>query len=332
VWGTVNKPLVLGALALATPVLVVGGVTVATMAVSGMGYTGSGLNLAAGKVPAQYESALRRYGATCRAVSAPLLAAQAYQESGFDPNATSPAHARGIAQFLDSTWATHGVNTGHPGPPDVLNPQDAIAAMAKYDCELADVTRNVPGSDRTALMLAAYNAGPEAVTTAGGVPAFAETQNYVRNIESLMASYTAAPAAPISASSAGVAALYFAYAKIGTPYLWGGTGSSADEGRFDCSGLSQAAYETVGVKIPRVAADQWYSGPHPSRAELQPGDLVFFSHSRSDPSQIHHVGIYAGGGYMIDAPHTGASIRYDRVDAADFFGATRPGGSPGSPH
>lgn len=326
--GKLKKPLVLIGLALASPVLMLGGVTVATVAMSGMGAALSGGQLATGKVPAQYAPLVQRYGHTCSQITPALLAAQLYQESGFDPNATSPAHAHGIAQFLDSTWATHGVNTGHPGPADPYNPADAIASMASYDCELASQMRDVRGADLTTLMLAAYNAGPAAVASAGGVPPFAETENYVRNIEALTRSYTAPDVTAASSSSAGVAALYFAYAKIGTPYLWGGTGSAADEGRFDCSGLSQAAYETVGVKIPRVAADQWYAGLHPSLSELQPGDLVFFSHSPTDPAQIHHVGIYAGGGYMIDAPHTGASIRYDRIDVADYFGATRPGSAP----
>jgi cell wall-associated NlpC family hydrolase len=56
---------------------------------------------------------------------------------------------------------------------------------------------------------------------------------------------------------------------------------------------------------------------------LLPGDLVFFAYDLNDPRTIHHVGIYVGGGWMINAPHTGAVIRYDKIDTADYFGATR---------
>ena len=60
------------------------------------------------------------------------------------------------------------------------------------------------------------------------------------------------------------------------------------------------------------------------RAELQPGDLVFFAYDLEDPRSIHHVGIYVGGGFMIDAPYTGAKIRFDPIESPDYFGATRP--------
>ncbi|MYU47369.1 peptidase P60, partial [Streptomyces sp. SID7803] len=97
-------------------------------------------------------------------------------------------------------------------------------------------------------------------------------------------------------------------------------------GRFDCSGLTQAAYRTVDIELPpRVANDQYNAGPHPSRDELlPPGDLVFFSDDLTNSRAIHHVGLYVGGGYMINAPYTGAVIRFDKIDTPpDYFGATR---------
>ncbi|MFK8912111.1 C40 family peptidase, partial [Streptomyces sp. YS-3] len=97
----------------------------------------------------------------------------------------------------------------------------------------------------------------------------------------------------------------------------------AQGGRFDCSGLTQAAYASVGIELPRVANDQYNAGPHPSRGELLPGDLVFFSDDLTNSRAIHHVGLYVGGGYMINAPYTGAVIRFDKIDAPDYFGATR---------
>lgn len=63
-----------------------------------------------------------------------------------------------------------------------------------------------------------------------------------------------------------------------------------------------------------MANDQYNAGPHPSREELLPGDLVFFSDDLNNSRAIHHVGLYVGGGYMINAPYTGAVIRFDKID------------------
>jgi len=277
-------------------------------------------SLATGTVPAAYAGLINQWGRSCSTLSAPLLAAQLYQESGFNPKAVSGAGAEGIAQFMPGTWSTHGIDANGDGDADVWDPADAIPSAAAYDCSLAKEVRAEPG-DPVANMLAAYNAGPYAVISADGIPAYTQTRDYVARIEKLAQSFTAA--APVSYSSQAAAAIYFAQSKLGTPYLWGGEGLASQGYRFDCSGLMQAAYASVGITLPRVAADQWYAGPHPSRDQLQPGDLVFYATDLKDPSTIHHVGMYVGGGMMIDAPHTGAVVRYDPVFQADYFGATR---------
>lgn len=179
----------------------------------------------------------------------------------------------------------------------------------------------MPG-DRVDNMLAAYNAGPYRVIAAGGVPDITETKNYVKTIRRLEESFSA-PVAPVAYSGQAAGAIYFAQKKLGTPYLWGGNGTPEQQGRFDCSGLTKAAYASVGITLPRVANDQWYAGAHPRRSELRPGDLVFFAYDLDNPRSIHHVGIYVGGGYMINAPYTGAVIRFDKIDTADYIGATR---------
>jgi cell wall-associated NlpC family hydrolase len=280
----------------------------------------SGAALATGAVPAAYAGLVEEWGSLCAALSPPVLAAQLYQESGWNPEARSGADAEGIAQFLPSTWATHGIDGNGDGKRDIWDPQDAIPSAASYDCQLAGYVKNVPGS-RTENMLAAYNAGAYRVIKANGIPDIAETQHYVRSIMALAQSFTATTS--VAASEQAAAAIYYAQQRLGTPYLWGGTGTAAEGGRFDCSGLTQAAYRSVGISLPRVASDQYNAGPHPSRAQLLPGDLVFFAYDLDDPRTIHHVGIYVGGGWMINAPHTGAVIRYDKIDTADYFGATR---------
>ncbi|MER6403300.1 NlpC/P60 family protein [Streptomyces viridosporus] len=108
-------------------------------------------------------------------------------------------------------------------------------------------------------------------------------------------------------------AVSYAYRKIGSPYVWGAAGPNA----FDCSGLVQAAYRSAGVSLPRTTYAQIGAGRRVSRAELLPGDLVFFY------SGISHVGLYVGDGRMIHAPNPSAPVRLAPVDHMPFAGATR---------
>ncbi|WP_433546845.1 NlpC/P60 family protein [Streptomyces sp. CA-294286] len=307
---------------LAFVALLVVGTFSAAAGIAGQGGAGGrAVGLAKGAVPALYQPLVQKWGNLCPAINPALLAAQLYQESGFNPKVVSPAKAQGIAQFIPGTWATHGIDGDGDGDRDVWDPADAIPSAASYDCALAGYVKKAPG-DPTNNMLAAYNAGPYAVIKYGGVPPYKETQNYVRIIRSLEQSF-AEPVGRMAPSRQAAAAIYYAQKKLGTPYLWGGNGTPEQGGRFDCSGLTQAAYRTVDIELPRVANDQYNAGPHPSRDELLPGDLVFFSDDLTNSRMIRHVGIYVGGGYMINAPFTGAVIRFDKIDTPDYFGATR---------
>ncbi|MFD4831944.1 NlpC/P60 family protein [Streptomyces uncialis] len=289
--------------------------------IAGGGGGGAAVGLAKGAVPAAYQPLVQRWGNLCPAINPALLAAQLYQESGWNPRAQSHAAAQGIAQFIPGTWAAHGLDGDGDGDRDVWDPADAIPSAASYDCKLAGYVKDAPG-DPTHNMLAAYNAGAYAVIRYGGVPPYKETQNYVKIITSLEKSF-ARPVGRVEPSRQAAGAIHYAQTKLGTPYLWGGTGTAAQGGRFDCSGLTQAAYRTMDIELPRVANDQYNAGPHPARAELLPGDLVFFSDDLTNSRAIRHVGIYVGGGYMIDAPRTGAVIRFTKIDTPDYFGATR---------
>ncbi|MBO8191148.1 bifunctional lytic transglycosylase/C40 family peptidase [Streptomyces oryzae] len=308
-----------GSLSLFVTLLVVG----TYVASAGLpGAVGGAVGLAKGSVPAAYAGLVQKWGNLCKALNPALLAAQLNQESGFNPKAQSPAKAQGIAQFIPATWATHGMDANGDGKKNVHDPEDAIPSAASYDCKLAANVKSVPG-DASDNMLAAYNAGPYAVLKYRGVPPYSETKNYVSTIRKMEQSF-AAPTGRLSPTKQGAGAIAFAQSKLGTPYLWGGNGTAEQGGRFDCSGLTKAAYAKVGVKLPRVANDQYNTGPHPKRSELLPGDLVFFANDLTSSRSIHHVGIYVGGGKMINAPYTGAKIRYDPIDSPDYFGATRP--------
>ena len=250
-----------------------------------------------------------------------MLAAQLYVESGFDPTAVSSVGAEGIAQFMPTTWATHGVDANGDGTADIWDPADAIPSAAAYDCQLGAELASVPGDVR-ANMLAAYNGGTYAVLQNDGVLPYAKTQAYVSRILALEPSF-AAVVGTLPTSSA-TAAVVFARAAVGIPYQWGGHGGESSGGQFDCSGLTQAAYAISGVALAHNASDQWYSGIHVPTDQLQPDDLVFFATNIADPATIHHVGIYIGNGQMVDAPHTGAVVRVEPYDWPDYIGAVRP--------
>ncbi len=96
--------------------------------------------------------------------------------------------------------------------------------------------------------------------------------------------------------------------ELGDPYVFAAAGPSA----FDCSGLTMYCYAQIGIFMPHAAtAQQQMSTPVPINA-LLPGDLVFFG----GPGASYHVGIYAGGGSMIHAPHTGDVVRYGSISGA----------------
>lgn len=104
------------------------------------------------------------------------------------------------------------------------------------------------------------------------------------------------------------AAIAFAKAQLGKPYLWGGTGPDA----YDCSGLMLRAWQSAGIQLPRVAVDQYFAGRPVSVTNLRRGDLIFWSYN-GQPSGIHHVALYIGNGTFIEAPHTGAYVRYNSI-------------------
>jgi cell wall-associated NlpC family hydrolase len=125
-----------------------------------------------------------------------------------------------------------------------------------------------------------------------------------------------------SSSRTAPRAVRYALAQLGKPYAWGATGP----GSFDCSGLVMTAYARAGLSLPRTSQSQWYAGPHVDLVDLAPGDLLFFAGSTSDPSSIHHVGMYVGRGRMVEAPYTGAHVRISSIGRSDYIGAVRPAG------
>jgi cell wall-associated NlpC family hydrolase len=320
---------VLGALLVLS--LLTGGVVMATPAVTSVVVnataaataSGAGPGPAAGRpaIDAIPPAVLRLYAEaapTCPGFSWTVLAAIGTIESG---NGTSrlpgvhaghnPAGAEGPMQFEPATFAVFDepVPPGGARPPSPYDMTDAVFAAVRMLC--ADgATR--PGGLGPAIF--DYN----------------HSEAYVAQVLSMAQSYGFVA----DSGGAGLVALGYALAQVGTPYRWGGETPGVG---FDCSGLTQAAYLSVGVALPRVAQDQYDAGPLLAPgAPLQAGDLVFFG---SGPDDVQHVGLYVategGQDLMVDAPHTGAEVRVEpfpdtvggAFGAEQFVGASRPAAS-----
>ncbi|WP_255954140.1 C40 family peptidase [Streptomyces odontomachi] len=117
-----------------------------------------------------------------------------------------------------------------------------------------------------------------------------------------------------SYAALGGKAVSFAKNQLGKPYVWGATGPDS----FDCSGLTQAAWKTAGISLPRTTWDQVKVGKTVSAEEAQPGDLVFYY------SDISHVGIYIGNGNVIDAPKPGDNVRTVPMTYMPIHSVVRP--------
>lgn len=113
---------------------------------------------------------------------------------------------------------------------------------------------------------------------------------------------------PIKAPGVGDAVVQSAKSQLGIPYKFGG--NSPQEG-FDCSGLAMYSYRLNGVSIPRSTSDQFRSGKHINRADLDRGDLLFF---RTMGQSVSHVGIYMGNDTFIHAPSSRKNIQIETLD------------------
>ena len=157
-----------------------------TVSASAVGATAGVSELPAGTpYAAEITAAAKKHG-----VDPALLVGLVKQESNFNPNAGSPAGAQGLTQLMPATAASLGVTNVH-------DPAQALDGGAKYLRQQLDRF----GGD-VARALAAYNAGPGAVERFGGVPPYAETQDYVRKVQANAAEYRSAGSSPVTAAAA----------------------------------------------------------------------------------------------------------------------------------
>lgn len=126
---------------------------------------------------------------------------------------------------------------------------------------------------------------------------------------------TTRPPANVPATGRARTAVQTALAQLGDPYVWAAAGPDA----FDCSGLTMYAWAAAGVQLPHSSRMQYSGGRKIGKAELQPGDLIFFY------SPISHVGMYIGNGQMVHAPTFNDVVKIASIDGFPWAGAVRPG-------
>ncbi len=230
--------------------------------------------------------------------------------------------AVGPLQFLPSTFAGYADKVRPGGGANPNNVDDEAMAAALYLCGKG---RDLTDHSQLTAAIYQYNASMAYVD---------EVLHWRDQFASLGTS--TGGGGPLSERVQRV--IDAARSQTGVPYSWGGgneqgksTGICCSEGGqdgrtvvgFDCSGLMLYSFAQVGVHLPRVAADQANVGTRiPASAGvsvLQPGDMVFFGNSRG----IYHVGLYIGGGRMINAPKPGDSVKEAAVWPYDYAGGAR---------
>ena len=278
------------------------------------------------------------------------LAATEYETQGFDPMAAMLGDARGVQAYLNQVGLGQEFATRST---DILasnNADSVVAGVFRSEASAALKARKADVRQASALktaieaavtrQLAAVKTTKSATSQLSRLLQSAKIteQSLASQREAVLAAQAAAagqdtapvasspgqaisfPDSPASSQQGNVAADW-ALSQIGRPYQWGGAGSYT----YDCSGLTMVAWAQAGVFLLHYTGYQWEEGVHVPLDDLQRGDLLFYATDNSDPATIHHVGIYIGGGDMVDAPYTGVDVRIDSIYQPTVpIGAVRP--------
>ncbi|SEM98472.1 NlpC/P60 family protein [Nonomuraea pusilla] len=234
---------------------------------------------------------------------AALLAQSEYMSGGLD-KALALASSSDPDAFLDNVATTYALQEQQSEEVKQLTTAMDAAARAKASAK----TR----IDEVKKIVADLEAKRSKIT---GLVAKLESNLYKRALGELgrLGGRAVRVNLPVVGTGKAAAAARWALTQQLKPYVWGAEGPSS----YDCSGLVMAAYQQVGISLPHYTGDQWTAGRHVRREDMRPGDLVFFY------SDLHHVGIYLGGGLMVHAPQTGDVVRVVPLGNRPFAGAVR---------
>ncbi|MDT0428304.1 C40 family peptidase [Streptomyces salyersiae] len=244
--------------------------------------------------------------------------------------AAGPAQAEPVTQTLEMPTITAGLSTTVAASAQATQQvaldletranEEAAAASAAKTAEKAkaEAVRKAEAKKKAeAAAKAKAEAAERASRTAARTTLSASTGSSSSSSSSSGSSSAGSSTASYSSSATGSAAsvVAFAQAQIGDAYVSGGTGPNS----WDCSGLVQAAFRTVGVDLPRVSQSQSTAGTQVSLDNLQPGDILYWGGAGS----AYHVGIYVGGGQFVGAQNSSTGVVQKSLDYDPPSGAVR---------
>ena len=201
--------------------------------------------------------------------------------------------------------------------------QKTDAAKQKVEAQLAKQKTALKGKEsqiaqlqkaeaarQAALLAAAKKAAADAARKAAAVKAAAAAA--AKNHKTTTTTHSSGGGGDIGYNGDKAAqVVQIALQYVGVPYVWGASSPSG----FDCSGLCKYAYDKIGIYLPHSSAMMYSYGTYVPQDQLQPGDLVFFY------TPIHHVGMYIGGGKMVNA--TGDHVQIGTIYKSSYHGARR---------
>ncbi|TRV77738.1 NlpC/P60 family protein [Streptomyces sp. 130] len=237
--------------------------------------------------------------------------------------AAGPAQAEPVTQTIEMPTITAGLSTTVAASAEATQQialdletqaqEDAAASSAAKDAKKAkaEAVRKAEAKKKAE---AAAKAKAEAAERASRAAARTTLQ---KSTGSSSSGSTSAATTSYSSNATGSAAsvVAFAQAQVGDAYVSGGTGPNS----WDCSGLVQAAFRTVGVDLPRVSQSQSTAGTQVSLSNLQPGDILYWGGAGS----AYHVGIYVGGGQFVGAQNSSTGVVQRPLDYDMPTGAVR---------
>lgn len=238
--------------------------------------------------------------------------------------AAGPAHAEPVTQTIEMPTITAGLSTTVAASAEATQ-QVALDLETQAHEDAAATTAAKAAKKAKAEAVRKDEAKKKAEAAAKAKAEAAERASRTAERTTLSApsgssasgSSVSTASAPVSSSATGSAAsvVAFVQAQVGDAYVPGGTGPNS----WDCSGLVQAAFRTVGVDLPRVSQSQSTAGTQVGLGNLQPGDILYWGSAGS----AYHVGVYVGGGQFVGAQNSSTGVVQRPLDYDMPTGAVR---------
>ncbi|MEU2676133.1 C40 family peptidase [Streptomyces sp. NPDC007107] len=232
--------------------------------------------------------------------------------------AAGPAQAEPVTQTIEMPTITAGLSTSVAASAQATQ---AVAldleTQAHEDAAAATAAKTAKKAKAEAVRKAEAKKKAEAAAKAKAEAAERASRTAERTTLSASTASSGSSSSSVSNSATGSAAsvIAFAQSQIGDAYVSGGTGPNS----WDCSGLVQAAFGSVGIDLPRVSQSQSTAGTQVSLDNLQPGDILYWGGAGS----AYHVGIYVGGGQFVGAQNSSTGVVQKSLDYDPPSGAVR---------